>query len=536
MQDRRRQRQTALPSEGQSQGEGAGAVAGASRANPGPEAPAAVTVSVGAEIGRADPRLFGSFVEHLGRGVYGGVFDPGHPTATPEGFRDDVLDLVRELGVTVVRYPGGNFVSGYDWRDGIGPAAERPRRLDLAWKSVETNAFGTDEFIAWCRAADVEPMLALNLGLGTVRDALQLLEYANHPSGTALSDERVRNGSPDPHDVRLWCLGNELDGPWQLGARSAEAYGELAAVTASAMRMFDDDLELVAVGSSNAQMSTFGTWEATVLERTIDLVDYLSCHIYFYNDGDLATFLDSSLVLDRFLEQIAATIQHVKAVTRSERDVRISLDEWNVWNYTAYDEQKPDRRFEIAPRILEEEYTLADAVVVGTLLQSILNHADVVSIAAMAQLVNVIGPIRAEPDGAWRQTTFHPFAAVARSAGHTVLRSSAVADAGHAASAQAVVTTVTLSPDGHAIAVYLGHRGTEGSVHVEVDLAGLDAAEITRSELIWHPDPLATNTAADPLRVVPRTLPARLVGDRLVVELPSVSWASIRMVRRSARG
>ncbi|WP_394550654.1 alpha-N-arabinofuranosidase [Agromyces sp. MMS24-JH15] len=483
-----------------------------------------VVVEVGRPIGTVDPRLFGSFVEHLGRGVYGGIHDPGHPSATPEGFRGDVLELVRELGVTLVRYPGGNFVSGYDWRDGIGPVGDRPRRLDLAWKTIEPNAFGTDEFIAWCRAAGVEPMLAVNLGLGDVRSALQLLEYANFPSGTALSDERVANGSPEPHDVRLWCLGNELDGPWQLGHRSAEEYGDLAARTAAAMRMFDDSLELVAVGSSNADMATFGDWEAEVLRRTIDHVDHLSCHIYFRRDGDLAAFLRSADRLDAFLDSIAATIAHVKAAARSTRDVRISLDEWNVWDYRAYDELKPGRVWEEAPRILEQEYTHADAVVVGTLLQSILNHADVVAIAALAQLVNVIGPIRAEPGApAWRQTTFHPFAAAARSAGDTVLASAVLDEAAD------VSVAVTRSADGGVVSVYLANRSPTAAADVRVGLAGLGCASIAEADLLWHPDPDAANTQDAPDRVAPAPLAATLDADRLAATLPPVSWAVVRV-------
>lgn len=489
-----------------------------------------VRATVGAPIAVADPRLFGSFVEHLGRGVYGGIYEPGHPTATPEGFRGDVLDLVRELGVTVVRYPGGNFVSGYDWRDGIGPREERPCRLDLAWKSIETNEFGTDEFIAWCRAAGVEPMLAVNLGLGDVASMLRLVEYANHPGGTTLSDERRRNGAEQPHDVRLWCLGNELDGPWQLGHRTAEQYAELAASAASALRMLDDDLELVAVGSSNAQMPTFGSWERAVLARTVGLVDYLSCHIYFYDDGDLPTFLDSSRTLDGFLDEIAGFIRDARDADPQARDVRISLDEWNVWNYRAYDELKPSRAFEVAPRILEEEYTLADAVVVGTLLQSILAHADVVSIAALAQLVNVIGAIRAEPDGpAWRQTTFYPFAQVARSAGHTV--HAVESDAASPAS-----VSVTRSPDGSEVLVHLANRDVGAAAVVELDLAGLDCLGIDRAELLWHADPHAVNTQQQPLTVAPTTLAATLEGSLLRATMPPVSWAGIRLASRPKRG
>lgn len=483
---------------------------------------------VGRAIATADPRLFGSFVEHLGRGVYGGIYDPGHPSATSEGFRGDVLELVRELGVTVVRYPGGNFVSGYDWRDGVGPRDERPRRLDLAWKSIESNAFGTDEFAAWCRAAGVEPMLAVNLGLGDIRSMLQLVEYTNHPGGTALSDERIRNGAQEPHDVRLWCLGNELDGPWQLGHRDAASYAELAASAARAMRMFDEQLELVAVGSSNADMPSFGHWERTVLDRTIGLVDYLSCHIYFYDDGDLDAFLGSSRVLDGFLDQIAGFIREATAAHPDARDVRISLDEWNVWNYRAYDELKPERSFEEAPRILEDVYTLADAVVVGTLLQSILAHADVVSIAALAQLVNVIGVIRAEPEGAWRQATFYPFAQVARSAGHTVL-------AVELDAVSPATVSVTRSPDGAEVRVYLANRSTTETTRVELEMTGLDGASLDEAHLLWHPDPHAVNTLHDPLTIAPRPLDATLENGVLRVELPPVSWAALRLESRAGR-
>lgn len=490
-----------------------------------PRADGETAFTLGRLVGVADKRLFGSFVEHLGRGVYGGIYDPTHASATPEGFRADVLELVRELGVSVVRYPGGNFVSGYNWRDGIGPRSDRPRRLDLAWKSIETNEFGTDEFIAWSRAAGVEPMLAINLGLGDIASALALLEYSNFAAGTALSDERRANGAEEPHAVRMWCLGNELDGPWQLGHRSAEDYAELAATAASAMRMFDPTLELVAVGSSNADMESFGTWEATVLARTIELVDFISCHIYFFNDGDLAAFLQSSAKLDRFLEQVSSTIEHVKTVTRSTRDVKISLDEWNVWNYRAYDDIKAARDFEEAPRLLEEEYTLADAIVVGTLLQSILAHADVVSVAALAQLVNVIGAIRAEPDApAWRQTIFYPFAAVAASAGHRVFTTST--------GGVEVTCVVTHGEDGTAL-VHLSHIGLESSAPIHLDLSGLAPSAVVDAHVLWNENPYATNTAEHPTRVAPRPLEVTLDGGHLRLTLPPLSWASIRLSCRT---
>jgi Alpha-L-arabinofuranosidase len=472
-------------------------------------------------IGRADPRLFGSFVEHVGRGVYGGLYEPGHPSATSDGFRSDVLELVAELGVTVIRYPGGNFVSGYDWRDGIGPRDLRPRRLDLAWKTIEPNTFGTDEFLHWCRLAGVEPMLALNLGLGNVASSLQLLEYVNHPEGTALSDERIRNGNPEPGGVRLWCLGNELDGPWQLGAKTASEYSRTARAAAAAMRMFDPDLELSAVGSSNADMATFGAWERTVLAETVDLVDYLSCHIYFYNDGDLRRFLTSADKLGAFLDEIAGMIAEAKRANPAARDVRISLDEWNVWDFRAHDAIAADLVFEQAPRLLEQTYTLADAVVVGTLLQAILARADVIGIAAMAQLVNAIGAISAEPDlPAWRQTIFHPFALAARSAGHTVVRTSPAVDSD-------VLVTVTVAAEGDLCRILLANTSLNGALGVTVDLASLHPIGIESAQCLWDDDPMAANTIDAPDRVHPRPLGATLDDQRMTTVLPPLSWAAI---------
>lgn len=499
-----------------------------------------ITVHNDDPVGQVPRRLFGSFVEHVGRGVYGGVFDPGHPRSDGHGYRTDVLDLVRELGVTTVRYPGGNFVSGYDWRDGVGPVGARPTRLDLAWHTIEPNTFGTDEFVGWCRAAGVEPMLALNLGLGDIASALQLVEYVNFPGGTTLSEQRAANGHREPHGVRIWCLGNEMDGHWQLGHVSASEYGDRAARAAAALRMLDPELELVVAGSANADMDTFATWDREVLERTVDLVDLLSCHLYVYNDGELPAFLASSQRMDDFIEQISATVAHVRAAKRSSRDVRISFDEWNVWNYPAHDAVAPTLGWERAPRLLEDTYTLADAVVVGTMLLSLLDHCDVVASACMAQLVNVIGPIRTEADhAAWRQTSFFPFADVARTVGHTVLRAraSGATVPGPQGELPAVRAGVTIDTAGGVGRVFLAHLGTAGPAAVTVDLAGLGVVAVRAAGVLHHPDPLAVNTAADPDAVRPRPLDVRLEGESLVMELPPVSWASVEVeLRQEPRG
>jgi alpha-N-arabinofuranosidase len=278
-------------------------------------------------LGEVDRRLFGSFVEHMGRCVYTGIFEPGHPEADEQGFRRDVLELVRELGPTIVRYPGGNFVSGYRWEDGVGPVADRPVRLDLAWRSVEPNTFGVHEFAAWAQQAGVEPMLAVNLGTRGVQEAADLVEYCNHPGGTELSDRRVKNGAADPFGVRLWCVGNEMDGPWQVGGKTADDYGKLAAETAKAMRLVDPSIELVACGSSNRGMPTFASWEATVLEHAYDHVDYISAHAYYEETDNLLDFLATAVDMDGFIEDVIAAADYVKARRRRRKQIKIAFDE-----------------------------------------------------------------------------------------------------------------------------------------------------------------------------------------------------------------
>jgi alpha-N-arabinofuranosidase len=496
-----------------------------------------VVLHPGFAIGRIDPRLFGSFVEHVGRGVYGGIYDPTDLSADDRGFRTDVLKLTRELGVTTVRYPGGNFVSAYDWRDGIGPRDRRPARLDPAWHSIEPNAFGVDEFLAWCRSAAVEPMMAVNLGSGDLRSALHLLEYLNHPGGTTLSDARRGNGAEEPYGVRMWCLGNEMDGPWQIGRKDADEYGRLAAATGAAMRAVDPDLELVVCGSSNNRMPTFGSWERDVLLRTIDVADYISCHQYFRNDGDLPRFMASGVAMDRFIDDIAATIRYVKAATRSTRDVAISFDEWNVWDWERHNAAVAGgMAWEVAPALLEDRYTAADAVVVGDMLISLLNHADIVRAASMAQLVNVIAPIMAETDGpAWRQTTFYPFADVRRSAGMTALRPSVRSDVYDATDDPhpAVACAAASNAEGE-LHIYLAHRDPAAPAEVRVDLSAFGGMVLQSAGLLHSEDPTAVNDALTPDRIRPAVLGTRFDEGIIALRLPAVSWAVLRLTRRTA--
>ena len=499
---------------------------------------ARLTIDPRLEIGTVSRRLFGSFVEHLGRCVYDGLYEPGHESSDENGFRQDVVELVRELGVSTIRYPGGNFVSGYKWEDGVGPRDQRPRRLDLAWHSTETNAFGLHEFMGWMQQVGGEPMLAINLGTRGIAEALDLVEYTNIRGGTALSDERVANGDVEPFDVRMWCLGNEMDGPWQLGHRDADAYGTLASQTAKALRQVDPDLELVVCGSSNAQMPTFGEWERVVLGHTYDDVDFISCHAYYQErGGDTGDFLASAVNMDRFIESVVATADHVAAVRKSSKRIDISFDEWNVWYQTRFEDEDKIGGIDnwpVAPRLLEDKYSVLDAVVVGNLLISLLKHSDRVRSAALAQLVNVIAPIMTDPGGpAWRQSIFFPFATTSRLARGAALDVRLEApEYGTTTYGEVplVDAVATYDKESGTTSVFLVNRSLTDEAEVVVDVAALGDVTVRSASSLFDDDIHAANTLQDQERVALRPTPTAVVENaRLRLVLPKVSWTAVEL-------
>jgi Alpha-L-arabinofuranosidase len=505
---------------------------------------ATITLDRDFTAGPVPRRLFGSFVEHMGRCVYTGIYEPGHETADENGFRGDVLELVGELGATVIRYPGGNFVSGYNWEDGVGPVESRPTRLDGAWHTVETNAFGLHEFVAWSKKAGTEIMEAINLGTRGVDAAREIVEYANHPGGTYLSDLRRKNGSAEPFDIKLWCLGNEMDGPWQIGHKTADEYGRLAEEAAKAMRFVDPSIELVACGSSSSSMPTFGAWEQTVLGHTYDQVDYVSLHAYYQeHDGDAASFLASAVDMDYFIESVVATADAVRARGKHSKFIDLSFDEWNVWyqrGLTGEDQPQmitASGQWRQHPRVIEDEYNVTDAVVVGTLLNSLLRHGDRVKIANQAQLVNVIAPIRSEEGGAaWRQSIFWPFARMAQLARGEILRTAVRSDRYETAKfgdADLVDVSATWDEEAGRVALFFANRGLDDAADVEVLLRGLDAARVTRAEVLDVPrggDRFTTNDLDGGERVGLRGLDGVAAdGGRVTLSLPALSWAVVEL-------
>ncbi len=494
--------------------------------------------------GEISPRLFGSFLEHLGRAVYEGIYEPTHPTADENGFRRDVLALVKELGVPVVRYPGGNFLSGYDWKDGVGPKEHRPTRLDLAWHTTETNEFGTDEFMKWCRAANIEPMMGVNMGTGTVKSAAELVEYCNHAGGTYLSDLRRANGAEKPYGVRLWCIGNEMDGPWQIGHLTAEEYGRKALEAAKVMRWTNGEganvpspnkpLELVVSGSSNHEMDTFPEWDRVVLENTYEHVDYLSMHRYYeYDPGrPLEDFFGAADDMKEFIGTLGATIEYVRAKVRSKKRVHISFDEWNIWTQSA---PRTEDIWKRAPHLLEDVYTFRDTLVFAGLMNTLINSCDVVKIGCLAQLVNVIAPISTKKGGkALRQATFYPFRYLANSCRGVALYTLSESDtfASRYGTARTVNEAITFDEREGSITVSLCNYGAEAR-EVELELRSFGELKAIEYQELAGCALSAVNTFDRPEAVVPHAKELPVVKDgRMMLSLPPMSWSFLKLSQK----
>ena len=498
---------------------------------------ATMTLDRSYTIARIDPRMYGSFIEHLGRAVYGGIYEPGHPMADEQGFRKDVLDMVRKLNVPVVRYPGGNFVSGFNWEDSVGPVEKRPKRLDLAWFTTETNQVGMHEFADWAAKANSQVMYAINLGTRGPENARDIVEYANHPSGSKFSDMRIANGRKEPLGMKLWCLGNEMDGPWQMGQKIAYEYGRIAHEAAKMMKWVDPSIELVACGSSSSQMPTFGEWEYQMLDQCYDEVDYVSLHRYYGNPtNDTPGFLARSMDLDEFIKTVTVICDAVGGKKHSKKKVHLSFDEWNVWYHSnEQDEEikKADKWGKALP-LLEDIYNFEDALLVGSMLITFLRNADRVKIACMAQLVNVIAPIMTrDGGGCWAQTIFYPFMHASRFGRGTALRAlvdTPVYDCTDYEGVPVIDATATLADDG-SVTVFCVNRDMTEECLLNVDLRAFGSLRLDEHILLHHDDVKAVNTEENPDCVAPTAGPGgKLDGGKAELRIPALSWNVIRFV------
>lgn len=456
------------------------------------------------EIGNVDNRLFGSFLEHMGRAVYEGIYQPESEFADEKGIRTDTSALIREMGVSTVRYPGGNFVSAYNWEDGVGPREKRPVRLEAAWQNLEDNSFGTNEFAEWSGKNGIIPMMAVNLGTRGVEAAKNLLEYCNFPGGTYYSDLRIKHGFVRPHNIKLWCLGNEMDGPWQIGHRDADDYASLAAQTAKVMKDIDPEIELVACGSAGSGMATFGRWDATVAMRCMKYIDYVSMHAYFDNRNrtpeDTSDYLAHALAFEEQIKSVIACCDYASAVNKTKKRINLSIDEWNAV-YRPHGKLPADARWTKAPHQIEDVYNLEDALLVGSLFMTMFNHADRVKISCLAQLVNVIAPIMTSDKSAWRQTIFYPFMYCSRYGKGTALRSCVECeryDSKHYSDVPYIFSSVIFDEDNGRLAVFIMNRDLEEDCMLESDLRQFEKYAVERHIAVGGDDIKAVNSEQSP--------------------------------------
>ena len=481
-----------------------------------------------------DKRIYGSFIEHLGRAVYGGIYEPDHPLADEDGFRTDVIEEIKKLNVPIVRYPGGNFVSGYNWEDGVGPVELRPKKLELAWGVTEPNLFGTNEFAKWCKKANTECMMAVNLGLRGAEEARNLVEYCNHPGGSYYSDLRRSHGYEQPHNIKLWCLGNEMDGDWQIGHKTAYEYGRAASEAAKVMKWTDPSIETVLCGSSNMGMRTFGEWESTTLDLAYDKVDYVSLHIYFDNrSNDTPSFLAKNMVMDDFIKTVVCICDYIKGKKHSKHKVNLSFDEWNVWYHSNGDYVE---RWSTAPHQLEDIYNFEDALLVALLLMTLLKHADRVKVACLAQLVNVIAPIMTENGGkCWEQTIFYPFMHLSNfGRGYTLVSNvdSPKHDTKEFTDVPDIEALATLSEDKENLTVFAVNRNLEEDVLFDISLLDFEGFEVLKHIEMSGYDPKEENSVSA-LNVKPFNAEKPVLdGKTLTANLKPLSWNVIRLAKR----
>lgn len=485
-----------------------------------------------------DKRIYGSFLEHMGRAVYEGVYQPGNKNADKDGFRRDVMDAVRELCVPLIRYPGGNMVSSYRWEDSVGPRGKRPVCIEPAWQNLEDNTFGLGEFMDWSKQVNTAPMMAVNLGTRGAADAKNLIEYCNFPGGTYYSDMRIAHGYRDPYNIKLWCLGNEMDGPWQIGHKSADEYGSLAAQTAKLMKLIDPSIELCACGSAGISLPTFAEWDAKVLDYCYDLVDYISVHTYFDNrcktDADTREYFANSLSLDNQLEGIIAAADYVRAKKKKKKTIGLSLDEWNVV-YRPHG-KVPDEKWTKAPHEIEDTYSMEDVILFGALLNSIINHSDRVKIACLAQLVNVIAPIMTSDNACWKQTIFYPFSIMSRLGRGEALRFTVdcpVYETRNFGSVNLLDCSIVENREEERVTLFLVNRDLEEGLEVSCDLRQYEGYEISDFTVINHENIKAQNTEEHPDTVVPRAgKDASFAGGILTLPLEKHSWNTVTLRKK----
>tara|TARA_X000000950_G_scaffold139074_1_gene172574 strand:+ start:1522 stop:3042 length:1521 start_codon:yes stop_codon:yes gene_type:complete len=492
------------------------------------------------KISKIDKRIYGSFLEHLGRAIYEGIYEPDHPDSDENGFRQDVMKLITDLNMPTVRYPGGNYISSFNWEDSIGPIKDRPTRLDLAWKTRETNEFGLNEFVTWCKKTNIEPMYAINLGTRGIDAARNILEYCNHPRGSYWSDLRIKHGYKDPHNIKMWCLGNEMDGEWQVGHKTAYEYGRLVHEVAKSMRKFDSSLELIIAGSSSEAMKTYPDWEREILENSYESIDYIALHKYWTNyDKNTTSYLSSSIPLQEYISTVEGTINYIKAKKRSKKQIKISFDEWNPW-YHSRDMQTQNfldknlSEWPKAPPLYEDMYNILDTLLVGTVLNTFINNSHIVKIGCMAQLVNVIPAISTIKGGiSWAQGIYYPlyFASLYGRGESLQLKidcpkySTDIADDVKYIDASGVINN-----ENNELSFFIINRSEKDNININFNLKDIHIDNIIDQQIINNEDMYAANTKDKPKTIQPKkSFIAQFTNNQLSANLPFLTYLFVRL-------
>jgi alpha-N-arabinofuranosidase len=492
---------------------------------------AKVTLNTEDIIADVPPQLFGGFVEHLGRCVYEGIYDPKSKHADAKGLRKDVMAALKEMKLATIRYPGGNFVSNYHWLDGVGQRDKRPRVRELAWSSIETNEFGTNEFIDFCRELKTEPMLGMNFGTGSIEDAWNYVEYCNAPAGTKWADLRVSHGYQQPHNVKYWCLGNEMDGPWQIGHLDAVAYATKAREAAKQMRVIDPSIEMIVCGSSGPFMKTFPDWDRTALEHNWEFARYLSIHNYATNwENDTTSFLGYSVEFEKHIDTLATMLRETKQKVGGKHDIYLSQDEWNVW----YKDRNGNGKWQVAPHLCEESYNLEDTLVFAQWMNVFLRRCDVLKMTCLAQVVNVIAPLKTRGDELLKESTYHAFLMWVQNAVGKSVRPKV--DVHRIATKRfgdvpALDVAATIDPASKKAAVFLVHRGQTETLATDITFTGPTIpTKVAGALQIWGLDPKAGNTFERPDVVIPRAVAAMpLKNGSFPIKLPPMSVTAIQL-------
>jgi alpha-N-arabinofuranosidase len=511
--------------------------------------PAKVLVNASRKIAPMDPRLMGAFLEHLGRSIYGGIYEPGSPLSDENGFRKDVIKEMQDLQCPIMRYPGGNFVSGYDWLHGVGPKKDRPSVLDRAWNSQETNQFGTNEFIDWCKLVGTEPLLATNLGTGTPETSAALVEYCNVEKGTRWADLRREHGYEKPHNVKYWCVGNEMDGWWQIGHMPAREYGRKARDAGRQIRGIDPSTQLIACGSSGPFMPTYLVWDRETLEECYPEVDGLSLHRYYGNTEqetgkDSRRYLALNLDMEQQIKETLAVCDYVGGLLKSPKKLWLSFDEWNVW-YRARSGDHTNGHGKFAPNLLEEVYNLEDALLVGGMVNTLLRQADRVKIGCLAQIINVIAALVTNKESVLRQTIYYPYAWGIKYAKGTVLdlvvesetypisrKYEASYSGGNRPRQEQTPyldVSATHDPANGNCSILILNRDLDKDREVEIEFRDMTPTKVLAAKTLTGKNLQAANTFAKPANIVGQDFDAPSAASKMTVKLPARSYSVLQV-------